>query len=72
MKLNLRYIFRKKLIWLLLGIGCGRRYFPGIYTNVHHYNHWIRQEINLSSHVNLHHKAILAAMLVFILGILDF
>lgn len=31
-----------------LGIGCGRRNFPGIYTNVYRYINWIERTINAS------------------------
>lgn len=27
------------------GYGCGRKYFPGVYTDVSQYTHWIRTAI---------------------------
>ncbi|XP_055299883.1 trypsin eta-like [Sitodiplosis mosellana] len=34
------------------GVGCGRRNFPGVYTNAYHYRGWIEKTINASPAIN--------------------
>lgn len=48
------------------GIGCGRPFYPGIYLNVHHYNHWIRQVISSTSYSIPSNSLILATIAVII------
>lgn len=45
----MKNLWKKNIsIETLSGNGCGKRNFPGVYTNVYHYSQWIRQTINAS------------------------
>lgn len=47
--------------------GCGHGEYPGVYTNVHHYNHWIRQVlINASPGFGISHILMLTTVAVIL------